>query len=616
MRDLIKSILTTVLILILISMFFGGIFEIEKEKKTNISQLAKDIQEGKVEKILISEDNLTIFYKDKSKAFAQKETESSLTQTLINLGVEKEKLRDVVIEKEEASKILRGLGMFLLYIISPILVFFLLFYFFFRQTKGGITQTFDFTKARARVFIQGMTKEKITFKDVGGLKEAKEELKEIVDFLKNPKKYERMGARVPKGVLLVGPSGTGKTLLAKAVAGEAGVPFIYASGSSFVELFVGVGAGRIRDLFNLAKRHQPSIIFIDELDAIGKMRGPAIITGGHEEREQTLNQLLTEMDGFEPNTEIIVLAATNRPDVLDPALLRPGRFDRRIVLDLPDISEREEILKLHCQKKPLASNVNLREIAERTPGFSGADLANVANEAAILAARKGKDRIYQEEFYEAIEKVLLGPERKSHILTKREKEIAAYHEAGHALVSVFVGGEPVRKISIVARSFVGGYTLRTPKEERKIRTKSEFLAEISTLLGGYCAEKLKFKEISTGAANDLELASSLARKLVKEYGMSSLGPVSFGKREEALFGESEFIEYKIYSEKTATILDKEVLKLIKECEKKATGILKKKKALLNLLAQRLLEKETIEKEEFEKIIQTGARSSAGRARLL
>ncbi len=391
-------------------------------------------------------------------------------------------------------------------------------------------------------------------------------------------------------------------MLAKAVANEAGVPFFSISGSEFIELFVGVGAARIRSLFSQAKKARKAIIFIDEIDSIGKIRGVGV-TGGHEEREQTLNQLLAEMDGISREEGLIILAATNRPELLDPALLRPGRFDRRIVLDLPDVKGREEILKIHCRGKPLALGVNLKEIAERTPGFSGADLANLVNEAALLAAKRGKKKIFQEEFLEAIEKVLLGPERKSHLLTEREKKIAAYHEAGHALVSAFLKKEePVRKISIVSRGLAAGYTLKTPKEERKIKTKSEFLTEISSLLGGYLAEKLKFGEITTGAANDLKLASNLARKMVKEYGMSSLGPITFGEKEELFFLGREFEVAKNYSEKLAERIDKEVKKIIKEAERKALNVLKRKRKILDRLAKRLIEKETIEKEEFEKII--------------
>jgi cell division protease FtsH len=473
----------------------------------------------------------------------------------------------------------------------------------FRQAKTGAMQAFDFSKAKARLFgAEGHPKEKITFKDVAGLKETKEELKEIVDFLKNPKKYLQIGARIPRGVLLLGPPGTGKTLIARAMAGESNVPFFSISGSEFVEMFVGVGAGRVRDLFSTAKKAAPAIIFIDELDAIGRHRG-AGLGGGHDEREQTLNQILVEMDGFERDTKLIVCAATNRPDILDPALLRPGRFDRRVILGLPDINDREEILRIHCRGKPLALNINLREVAERTPGFSGADLANLVNEAAILAARRNKHQVFQEEFLESTEKVLLGPERKSNILSKKEKEIAAFHEAGHALVSSSLSeAEPVRKISIMARGLAAGYTLKMPREERQIKTRTEFLAEMATLLGGYCAEKLKFGEITTGATNDLERASELARKLVKEYGMSSLGPISFGEKEGLVFLGKEISEQRNYSEKVAAQIDKEVSKFIKNAESQARKVLLKKKNLLDKVAKVLIIKETIEREEFEKLI--------------
>jgi cell division protease FtsH len=603
MKNLIKNLVLILIIFLVIS----GIFTLfsepsEKEGELSLTQLVEEINQGKIKKITVSGSDLDILYSDDTKAKSRKETETALSESLINYGVDKEKLKEVEIGTEEEGGLGVWLGPTLLFLL-PLLLFGFFFWMIFRQAKVGATQAFDFSKAKARLFgAEGHAKEKITFKDVAGLEEAKEELKEVVDFLKNPKKFLNMGARIPRGVLLMGPPGTGKTLLARAVAGEAHVPFFHISGSEFVEMFVGVGAGRVRDLFSTAKKAAPAIIFIDELDAIGRHRG-AGLGGGHDEREQTLNQILVEMDGFERDTNVIVISATNRPDVLDPALLRPGRFDRRVVLDQPDINDREEILKIHCLGKPLALNVNLRETAERTPGFSGADLANVVNEAAILAARRNKHQIYQEEFLESIEKVLLGPERKSHILSKKEKEIAAFHEAGHALVSSSLPEtEPIRKISIVSRGPAAGYTIKMPKEDRKIKTKTEFLADIATLLGGYCAEKLKFKEITTGAANDLEKASQLARKLVKEYGMSSLGPISFGEKEELVFLGKEISEQRNYSEKIAAQIDKEVAKFIKEAEERAKKILSKKRKMLDKIAKTLIEKETIEKEEFEALI--------------
>jgi len=605
MKPLIKNFIIILLIFLFLSAIFTFFFEpIGKKQQLSLTQVITAINEGKIKKIIVSGNNLEIVFQDESRGWAVKEPELALSQSLINYGVNLEKLKAVEIETQEAENIWDWL-LPLLYIL-PLIVFGFFFWSIFRQARGSAMQAFDFTKARARLFgAEGHPKERITFKDVAGLKEAKEELREIVEFLKNPKKFLAMGARIPRGVLLMGAPGTGKTLLARAVAGEAHVPFFHISGSEFVEMFVGVGASRVRDLFNTAKRAAPSIVFIDELDAIGRQRG-AGLGGGHDEREQTLNQILVEMDGFERDTNVIVCAATNRPDILDPALLRPGRFDRRVVLDLPDINDREEILKIHCRGKPLAADVNLREVAERTPGFSGADLANVVNEAAILAARRNKSQIFQTEFLESIEKVLLGPERKSYVLSKKEKEIAAFHEAGHALVAASLPhAEPVRKISIIARGLAAGYTIKMPKEEKRMRTKSEFLAEMATLLGGYCAEQLKFGEITTGASNDLEKASELARRLVKEYGMSALGPISFGEKEELIFLGREISEQRNYSEKIAALIDKEVATFIKNAENQAKKILTKRRKLLEKIAQTLIEKETIEKEEFESLIKSG-----------
>jgi cell division protease FtsH len=602
MKNLLKNFVFIILIFLIISAVFTLFQRSGKEKEISITQLSQDINQDKVKSVTVSGNNLQIVYQDNSKAVAIKETETSLSETLINYGVDKGELDKINVVVKETGGIWDWLGP-VLFAVLPLILFGVFFWMIFRQARSGAMQAFDFTKAKARLFgAEGHPKEKITFKDVAGLEESKQELMEVVDFLKNPKKFLQMGARIPRGVLLMGPPGCGKTLLARAVAGEANVPFFHISGSEFVELFVGVGAGRVRDLFNTAKKNAPCIIFIDELDAVGRHRG-AGIGGGHDEREQTLNQILVEMDGFERDTNVIVVAATNRPDVLDPALLRPGRFDRRVVLDLPDVIEREEILKIHSKGKPLSLNVNLREVAERTPGFSGADIANVVNEAAILTARKNKTQIHQEEILESIEKVLLGPERKSHILSPKEKEIAAYHETGHALVSASLPeAEPVRKISIIARGMAAGYTLKMPTEERKIRKKSEFLAELATLLGGYCAEKIKFGEITTGASNDLEKASELARKLVKEYGMSSLGPVAFGEKEELVFLGKEISEQRNYSEEVAAKIDKEVSQFIESAQKTAEKILTKKRNLLEKIAKTLIKKETIEKEEFEELI--------------
>ncbi|MBU3934573.1 ATP-dependent zinc metalloprotease FtsH [Patescibacteria group bacterium] len=605
-------LLKNFILIILIFLVLGGIFSIiaipsEQVPEISMTQLVEDINQDKIKKITIEGEDLSIIYEDGQKTVSKKEANVTLAESLISYGANQEKLNGLEIDiQKQKESLWSWLTPILIFGILPLIVFGVFFWMIFRQAKGSAVQAFDFTKSKAKLFgADGHPKEKISFKDVAGLKEAKEELKEIVDFLKYPKKYLQMGAKIPRGVLLLGAAGVGKTLLARAVAGEAEVPFFSISGSEFVEMFVGVGSARVRDLFNTAKKHSPSIVFIDELDAIGRHRG-AGIGGGHDEREQTLNQILVEMDGFEKESNVIVMAATNRGDILDPALLRPGRFDRKIILDPPDANDREEVLKIHCKGKPLASGINLKEIAERTPGFSGADLANVANEAALLAARRDKTQIYQEEFIEAIEKVLLGPERKSHILSKKEKEIAAFHEAGHALVSASLPEtDPIRKISIIARGMAAGYTLQMPSEAKKIKGKKAFLSEMATLLGGYCAEKIIFKEMTTGASNDLVRASDLARKLVKEYGMSPLGPVSFGEKEELVFLGKEISEQRNYSEKVAALIDKEVDKFIKDAEKEANSILNRKKKLLNKIAKTLIEKETIEREEFEKIIKKG-----------
>lgn len=607
MKNLLKNFLLVLIIFLIITGLFTFIQPPEKEKEIAFSQLVEDINQEKVKKIVVAGNEISVLYNNDEKAKTRKEEESSLSQSLVNYGLNAEKIQKVGIETKQEGGVWTWLGPLLIYVF-PFIFLIILFTLIFRQAKAGAMQAFNFTKARARLFgAEGHSKEKINFKDVAGLKEAKTELEEIVDFLKNPKKYLQIGARIPRGVLLVGPSGVGKTLLARAVAGEASVPFFSISGSEFVEMFVGVGSARVRDLFATAKKTAPSIVFIDELDAIGRQRG-AGIGGGHDEREQTLNQILVEMDGFERESNVIIIAATNRPDILDSALLRPGRFDRKVVLDIPDVNEREAILKIHTKDKPLGPDTDLREMAERTPGFSGAELANVANEAAILTARKNKTQVSQIELLDSIEKVMLGPERKSHILSTKEKEITAFHEAGHALVSSFSpGSEPVRKISIVSRGMAAGYTLKVSSEEKKLRTKSEFISEIAVLLGGYYAEKEKFNEITTGASNDLSVASGLARKLVKEYGMSSLGPISFGEKDELVFLGKEISEQRNYSEKIASEIDKEVKKFIKEGSERAIKIIKRNKKILDRIAKTLIEKETIEKKEFEELIKDGVK---------
>ncbi|OGZ27319.1 MAG: cell division protein FtsH [Candidatus Nealsonbacteria bacterium RIFOXYB1_FULL_40_15] len=602
MKFLLKNIVAILIIFVVISGIFALVFQpFSQAEEVSLNQLVSDINQSKVEKITAYGSELTIKYKDGKEMVSRKEPETGLRETLLSYGAGQQRIDQVNIDiKEEKEGASSWLIPLLIFGIAPLVLFGFFFWVILKQAKAGAAQTFSFTRARARLFgAEGHPKTKVTFKEVAGLKEAKEELKEIVDFLKNPNKYLKMGARIPKGVLLTGMPGTGKTLLARAVAGEADVPFFSISGSEFVEMFVGVGSARVKDLFSTAKKHQPAIIYIDELDAIGRHRG-AGIGGGHDEREQTLNQILVEMDGFEQDSQIVVLSSTNRPDILDPALLRPGRFDRKVVLDMPDVEGREEILQIHCKGKPLSQDVNLREISERTPGFSGADVANIANEAAILAARRSKEQIWQEEFLESIDKVLLGPERKSHVLSKKEKKIAAYHEAGHALVSASLPGtEPIRKISIISRGMAAGYTLKTPSEEKRMMTKTEFMSEIATLLGGYTAERIVFGEITTGASNDLKKASDLARRLVKEYGMSSLGPISYGEKEELVFLGKEISEERNYSEKVASRIDDEVEKFIKQGQIQAEKTLSKRRKLLDKIADVLIEKETIEKEDFE-----------------
>lgn len=603
-QGLLKNILIVITIFIVLGVAFAYFNEpVQEPQAISITQLVKDINAEKIKEIKEINSNLSITYLDGTTAQALKDSTDPLSQALINYGVDKEKIQKVSVIFESVSSDWDWLMPILLFVVLPFVLFAVFFMVIFRQAKTGAAQTFDFTKAQAKLFgAEGHPREKITFKDVAGLKEEKAELEEVVDFLKQPQKYLKMGARIPKGVLLVGPSGTGKTLLARAVAGESNVPFFSVAGSSFVEMFVGVGSGRVRSLFAAAKKQQPCLVFIDELDSIGKTRGPAI-TGGHEEREQTLNQLLTEMDGFEQNDKIIILAATNRPDVLDPALLRPGRFDRKVVINLPDITEREAILKIHSRNKPLQEKINLREVAERTPGFSGADLANVANEAAILAAKKEQQFISQSDMLISIEKVLLGPERRSHVMSVKEKKITAYHEAGHALVSAMTPeAEPVRKISIISRGMAAGYTLKVPKEDRVLRTKKEFEAEIKVLLAGYLSEKMIFGDMTTGASDDLSKASEIARSIVKVYGMSSLGPIVFGDRQADLFLDREFGETRNYSEQVAEQIDKEIEKIIKSSQEEAEKILKDHKTLLTKIADTLIKKETIEKEEFEKLI--------------
>ncbi len=603
-NQFIKNLLTGLFILLMLVSLYSVIAENNvKTEEIPISQLASDISAGKVTKVEVDGEALNVHYDAKNEVIkrAKKEEGTALTQTLVNYGVKTEQLNRVSIEIKNPN----GLSFWILNLapfILPLAVVLVVAWFITRQVRGAGMQAFTFGQSKARIIPPDDKKQRVTFKDVAGAKEAKEELAEIVDFLKNPKKFLEIGARIPKGILLMGAPGTGKTLLARAVAGEAQVAFFSISGSEFVEMFVGVGASRVRDLFKLAKQAAPAIIFVDEIDAVGRIRGTGV-GGGNDEREQTLNQILVEMDGFEPNEKVIVMAATNRPDVLDPALLRPGRFDRRVTIDPPDRHDRLEILKIHSRSKPFGEDVNLDVIAERTPGFSGADLYSLMNEGAILAARENRTQIAQYDLIRSIEKVMLGPERKSHILNKKEKEITAYHEAGHALVaSVLPFADPVHKISIISRGRAAGYTLKLPLEDRKLQSRKEFLDDIAMTLGGYVTEKLIFGDITTGPSNDLQVSTALARDMVARYGMSDkIGALALeGEGGRALFGRG--VGDKEYSEKVSSEIDSEVSRIMAEALKKAEEIVVTHRALLDIIAKRLIDVETVERDEFEQML--------------
>ncbi len=570
----------------------------EREATISLSAVAKDVQEGTVTRIVVIEDRLQIDYADGRRALSRKEPGSSITAQLRDYGVSPEQLQRINVVVSEPSQVGNWLG-FLLNLL-PFIFFGGILLLMMRQAQGSNNQALSFGKSRARMFMAN--KPTVTFAEVAGVEEAKQELEEVVEFLKFPEKFAALGARIPKGVLLVGPPGTGKTLLSRAVAGEAGVPFFSISGSEFVEMFVGVGASRVRDLFEQAKRNAPCIVFIDEIDAVGRQRG-AGLGGSHDEREQTLNQILVEMDGFDSNTNVIVLAATNRPDVLDHALLRPGRFDRQVVLPPPDLAGRHAVLEVHAKGKPLDSSVDNEVLAKQTAGFSGADLANLLNEGAILAARRNKHTIAMEELEEAIDRVIAGPERKSRLLSETEKRRTAYHEAGHAVVGRWLEHhDPVHKISIIAHGMMGGYTRFLPEEDRHLWTRSEFQDRLAASLGGHCAEKLIFGEMSTGAQNDLEVATNLARKMVCEYGMSDiLGPRTFGRKEELVFLGREISEQKNYSEKIAEAIDEEIRRLIGGAHDHAMRILNERNGILDLLATELMKRETLDEHQLAKI---------------
>jgi cell division protease FtsH len=602
MKKLIKNFLLFFAAFLVLAAIFSALSNpAAKVATVGLGTVISQINANQLNEVVVSGNKIQITLSNGQKEEAQKEATESFSSILSNFKVDPAKTANLKISVKDES----GWDYWLTNIIPFALPFLLagaLIFFMMRSLQGANSRAMSFGQTTAKDFLPD-AKNLVTFKDVAGAKEAKEELKEIVEFLKFPKKFHELGAKIPRGVLLLGAPGTGKTLLARSVAGEAKVPFFHMSGSEFVEMFVGVGASRVRSLFQKAKKNAPCILFIDEIDAVGRKRGSGL-GGSHDEREQTLNQILVEMDGFEPTQNIIVIAATNRPDVLDPALLRPGRFDRRVMIDLPDLKDREAILVVHSRQKPLAKDVALRTIAERTAGFSGADLANLLNEAAILAARQNRKEIINEDLFEAIEKVMIGPERKSRVITDQEKKITAYHEAGHALVAHFLPGvDLVHKISIISRGSAGGYTLKVPSEDHHMHAKSEFISEIAVLLAGHLVEKTIFGEVTTGATSDLRRATSLARSLVTDYGMSDhLGPRTYGEKEEMIFLGREIHEQRDYSEKVAEKIDEEIVGFIRQGEDLALGIIKTQKEQLEKIVSALLEKETIEKVEFEAIV--------------
>ena len=603
-RNQSSYIVTFLLIVAVAAMVFMMVQrDTTSEQSLTINQLADDIKLGKISRVVINDDDsLRVVYTSGSEqeAEAYKESGSTLVEQLIALGVSQEQLSPtkVKIEVKPPSQWASFLTS-ALYIL-PVLLMAGFLWFVFRQAQGSNNAAMSFGKSRARMF--SGEHPTVTFQDVAGAEESKQELAEVVEFLKEPQKFIQLGARIPKGVLLVGPPGTGKTLLAKAVSGEAGVPFFSISGSEFVEMFVGVGASRVRDLFDQAKRHSPCIVFVDEIDAVGRQRG-AGLGGSHDEREQTLNQMLVEMDGFDTDTNVIIIAATNRPDILDPALLRPGRFDRRVTLDRPDMKGREAILKVHVKGKPLEPNVDLGSLARGTPGFVGADIENLVNESAILAARRNKKSIGQPELEEAIERVVMGPERKSRLISDEEKRIIAYHEAGHAVVgNAIAEADPVQKVTIVGRGQAGGVTWFRPDEDRILHSRKKLLANLAYGLGGRVAEEIVFDDITSGASGDIEQVTRMARMMVTRLGMSGeLGPILYGQKEELIFLGREISEQRDYSEAVAEQIDREVRKIVDESYKLARKLLTKYRKELDAVAQKLIEAESLTREEFEKI---------------
>ena len=596
-----NSFVYLLIVVALIAVLFT-LFQVPGSSEVPVSRVISMVASGDVDVIEISGDKLTVFTNAGETLTSRKEQGSSFVEQLSNAGVDIATSRLELIVKGTS-----GLGsLFRIFInFLPLIFFGAILLFMMRQAQGNTNQTFSFGRSKARMFVGNSPT--VSFSDVAGVEEAKVELEEVVEFLKFPERFLTLGAKIPKGVLLMGPPGTGKTLLARAVAGEAGVPFFSISGSEFVEMFVGVGASRVRDLFDQAKRNSPCIVFVDEIDAVGRHRG-AGLGGGHDEREQTLNQILVEMDGFDTNTNIIVIAATNRPDILDPALLRPGRFDRRVVLDNPDIRGRVEILKVHSKGKPLDEDVNLERVGRLTTGFSGADLANLVNESAILAARREKTTITSEEFAESVDRVIAGPERKSRVISDREKELTAYHEAGHALVAhLLPNADPPYKVTIVARGQTGGHTRYLPEEDRRLWTKSQFEDMLAAALGGRVAEEVVFNETTTGASNDLEQATNIAKTMVTRYGMSEkLGPRTFGKREELVFLGKEIAEQRDYSDSIAETIDDEVHTIIDTAYKTAIKLITDHKNKLTQLSKYLIDNETIEDEELNKLFDSPA----------
>ena len=587
---------TFYLLIIIVAIWMIDYYSASTVSKTDITYSAfmKHVQQDEVKQVTIVDNVISGKLKDGKDFSTVAPSDDSLIPTL--------RARDIEIKAELPPQ--PPWWTTILSSLLPMLLIVGIWFMLMQQSQGGGGRVMNFGKSRARRYDEDNIE--ITFKDVAGADEAKQELEEVVEFLKHPKKYNDLGAKIPKGVLLYGPPGTGKTLLAKAVAGEAGVPFFSISGSDFVEMFVGVGASRVRDLFEQAKKSAPCIVFIDEIDAVGRQRG-AGLGGGHDEREQTLNQLLVEMDGFGANEGIIMIAATNRPDILDPALLRPGRFDRQIVVDRPDIKGRQEILKVHVKGKPISPEVELGVIARRTPGFTGADLSNLVNEAALMAARKNKNKIDMPEMEEAAERVIMGPERRSRVISDKEKRLTAYHEGGHTLVGMLLDNtDPVHKVTIIPRGRAGGYTLSLPKEDRYYATRSEMLDELKVLLGGRVAEALVLKEISSGASNDLQRATSLARQMICEYGMSpELGPMTFGHRQDQVFLGRDIGRDKDYSEEVAAKIDKEIRKFIDEAYQKTESLLNENMDKLHLIADALIERETLEGEEIDQLMKYG-----------